>query len=86
MIGGIICLIGQCIKNIAQYQLMMNEQITSSFTSVIMIGIGAFLTALGVYDVIGKFAGAGSIIPITGFANSVVAPAMEYKTEGVPSL
>lgn len=47
-----------------------------------MIFIGAFLTGLGVYDRIGKYAGGGSIVPITGFANSVVSPAMEFKTEG----
>jgi len=47
-----------------------------------MVFLGAFLTGLGVYDVIGKYGGAGSIIPITGFANSIVAPAMEFKREG----
>jgi stage V sporulation protein AC len=51
-------------------------------TSIILIFIGSLLTGLGVYDRIGKFAGGGSIVPITGFANSVVSPAMEFKTEG----
>ena len=51
-------------------------------TSIVLIGIGSFLTGLGVYDRIGKYAGGGSIVPITGFANSVVSPAMEFKTEG----
>jgi stage V sporulation protein AC len=51
-------------------------------TSMVMIFLGAFLTGLGVYDRIGKYAGGGSIVPITGFANSVVSPAMEFKTEG----
>ena len=51
-------------------------------TSIILIGIGSFLTGLGVYDRIGKYAGGGSIVPITGFANSVVSPAMDFKTEG----
>ena len=54
----------------------------SSATSMTLIFIGAFLTGLGVYDLIGKRAGAGSIIPITGFANSIVSPAMEFKKEG----
>ena len=51
-------------------------------TSIVMIFLGAFLTGLGVYDRIGKYAGGGSIVPITGFANSVVSPAMEFKSEG----
>ena len=50
--------------------------------SMILIFLSAFLTGLGVYDRIGKYAGGGSIVPITGFANSVVAPAMEFKSEG----
>ena len=54
----------------------------SAYVSMTLIFISAFLTGLGVYDRIGKFAGAGSIVPITGFANSVVSPAMEFKTEG----
>ena len=51
-------------------------------TSITMIFLGSFLTGLGVYDKIGAFAGAGSIVPITGFANSIVSPAIEYKKEG----
>ena len=54
----------------------------NSFVVIAMIFLGALLTAIGIYDDIGKFAGAGSIVPITGFANSVVSPAMEFKTEG----
>lgn len=54
----------------------------ATITSITMVFIGSLLTGLGVYDRIGKFAGAGSIVPITGFANSIVAPAMEYKSEG----
>jgi len=51
-------------------------------TSIVMVFIGAFLTGIGIYDLIGKYAGAGSVVPITGFANSIVAPAMEFKREG----
>ena len=54
----------------------------SSYTSVIMIFLGAFLTGIGIYDELGKKAGAGSIVPITGFANAIVASAMEFKREG----
>ena len=53
------------------------------FSSICMVIIGATLTGFGIYDVIGKFAGAGSVIPITGFANSIVAPAIEFKREGL---
>ena len=54
----------------------------SSYTAVIMIFLGAFLTGIGIYDELGKRAGAGSIVPITGFANAIVASAMEFKREG----
>ncbi|MDA8443121.1 MAG: stage V sporulation protein AC [Peptococcaceae bacterium] len=81
VVGGLICVIGQIVSNIlAHYGLDGNDG--ASLTSVVMIFLGALLTGLGVYDEIGKRAGAGSIIPITGFANSMVAPAMEFKREG----
>ena len=75
IVGGIICVIGQIINDLDKIP-------ASTATSITLIFIGAFLTGLGVYDLIGKRAGAGSIIPITGFANSIVSPAMEYKREG----
>ena len=59
------------------------DEDVGSWTTVVMIFVGAFLTAIGVYDKIGRVAGGGSIIPITGFANSVVSPALEYNREGV---
>ena len=80
-VGGIICDIGQLIINLLKARGLSMDMV-SSITSIIMVFLGAFLTALNVYDEIGKFAGAGSIVPITGFANSVVSPAMEFKTEG----
>lgn len=57
-------------------------QTSGTIVSIILIGISAFLTGLNVFNKIGKFAGSGSLIPITGFANSIVSPAMEYKSEG----
>lgn len=83
LIGGVICCIGQGFYDgiSAIWQDMSKEDI-SAYTLVIMIFLGTFLTGLGVYDKIGAFAGAGSIIPITGFANSVASPAIEFKTEG----
>lgn len=81
-IGGVICAIGQAINNLAEGVLGLSADTAGMLTSVTLIFLGAMLTGLGVYDIIGKFAGAGSIVPITGFANSIVAPAMEFKREG----
>lgn len=81
-VGGVICLIGQGFRYLLQYGLNLEGDELSSFVSMIMIFIGSFLTGLGVYDRIGKYAGGGSIVPITGFANSVVSPSIEFKTEG----
>ena len=60
----------------------LDKEISGTIVSIILIGISAFLTGLNIFNKIGKVAGAGSLIPITGFANSIVAPAMEYKSEG----
>lgn len=84
VVGGAICCLGQAVADIFKYCVpTASEKLVSQFASTIMIFIGAFLTGLGVYDNLGKHAGAGSIIPITGFANSVVSPAMEYRSEGM---
>lgn len=80
-VGGLICTIGQLIMEICQYRGLDNE-ISSTITSIILIFLSAFLTGLNIFNKIGKFAGAGSLVPITGFANSIVSPAMEYKSEG----
>jgi len=81
-VGGLICVIGQIIHALAEYRIGLDEQWSASFTSIAMIFLGAFLTGIGKYDSIGKHAGAGSIVPITGFANSIVSAAMEFKREG----
>lgn len=81
IVGGIICCVGQFVMNFFISYGVDKEQI-SGCVSLVMIFLGAFLTGLGVYDKIGSFAGAGSIVPITGFANSIVSPAMEFKREG----
>ncbi len=80
-VGGLICTIGQFIMEICKYRGLDNE-ISSTIVSIILIFISAFLTGLNIFNKIGKFAGAGSLVPITGFANSIVSPAMEYKSEG----
>lgn len=82
LVGGAICTVGQALRMFAENVLALNEKHAGAFTSVVLIFLGALLTGLGVYDVLGKFAGAGSIVPISGFANSIVAPALEYKREG----
>ena len=84
IVGGIICMIGQGVKDLFQLALPnADEKVLGEITSTVMIFLGALLTGFGLYDRIGKHAGGGSIIPITGFANSVVSPAMEYRSEGV---
>ena len=80
-VGGLICSIGQIILDICKYN-GLDTQISGSIVSIILIGISALLTGLNIFNKIGKFAGAGSLVPITGFANSIVSPAMEYKSEG----
>lgn len=82
IIGGLICCIGQAIGD-GLKAMGADTETAASATSVILVFLGAFLTGIGVYDSIAKFAGAGTIVPITGFANSVVSPAMEFKSEGL---
>ena len=88
LFGGIVCIIAQ-----AYYDILMSEAVASVFgtiseedgkalTVMFMVFLGVLLTALNVYDEIGSIAGAGTIVPITGFANSITSPAMEYKSEG----
>ena len=82
VVGGLICCIGQAVSDLGRTMLHLDEDALSAFTAIVMVFLGATLTGIGLYDKIGKFAGAGSIVPITGFANSIVSPAMEYKREG----
>lgn len=82
-VGGLICVLGQMITDFFSYRLEWGAQTAATGTSICLIFLSALLTGLGVYDRIGKYAGAGSIVPITGFANSVVAPAMEFRREGL---
>ena len=81
IIGGLICVIGQVITDIAM-SYGLEKKLASSVSTISLIFIGALLTTLKLYQVLGKFAGAGSIVPITGFSNSIVSPAIEYKSEG----
>ena len=76
-------MVGQGVNTVGTQLLMLPKEEASSFTCVVMIFLGALLTGLGIYDVIGKHAGAGSIVPITGFANAVASPAIDSHSEGL---
>ena len=80
--GGLICCLGQLLMNWFG-SLGLGKQDSSTLVSICLIFLAAVLTGLAVYDNIAKLAGAGTLVPITGFANSIVAPAVEFKTEGV---
>lgn len=79
--GGIICTIGQCILNICEKQ-GLDKDISGGWTSMILILISILLTGFNIYPSIAKWGGAGALVPITGFANSVASPAIEYQKEG----
>lgn len=81
VVGGAICVFGQVIRNML-FKFGLDENSVTIATSIILVFVGSFLTGIGIYDKIGKIGGAGAAIPITGFANSIVSPAMEYKREG----
>lgn len=82
VIGGLICVLGQFFNNFFMNSMNFPKDKAGTVTSIALILISIFLTGLGVYEKIGKFAGAGSVVPITGFANSVASPAIEFKKEG----
>lgn len=81
-VGGTICLIGEIILNVATNSMGMDEQTAGSWCSIILVACSVILTGLNIYPWIAKHGGAGSLVPITGFANSVAAPAIEYQKEG----
>lgn len=81
LVGGGICLFGQVIYLLLGFTDMTDRHAVT-LTLIILIFLAALFTSLGLYDKLGAFAGAGSVVPITGFSNSVVAPALEWKTEG----
>lgn len=84
LIGGLICCFGELLNDLVKMIFpYLEKDVISGIVSIILIFLGAFLTGIGVYDDIGNVAGGGSIVPITGFANSIVSPAMEFKKEGI---
>ena len=80
--GGLICVLGQALLMLYTKK-GISETDAALWVSITLIGISAVLTAFGLYEKLGKFCGAGTIVPITGFANSVVSPAIEFKKEGM---
>jgi stage V sporulation protein AC len=82
VVGGLICVLGEALNDLGDKALKLDEEGVNTFRSAVLIFLGALFTGIGVYDVLGRVAGAGSIVPITGFANSIVSPALEYKWEG----
>jgi stage V sporulation protein AC len=82
IVGGLICVLGEALNDIGKNLLSLDEKGVSVFRSTVLIFLGALFTGIGVYDILGRIGGAGSIVPITGFANSIVSPALEYKWEG----
>ena len=81
LVGGIICVVGQFILNYCE-RLGLDKDISGSWCSLILVLISVILTGFGIYPQIANWGGAGALVPITGFANSVAAPAIEYKKEG----
>lgn len=82
IIGGAICTVGQAFLNL-YVTLGIPEETAKSLESVTLVFLSALFTGIGLYDSLAKHAGAGTLVPITGFANAVVSPAMEFKTEGL---
>lgn len=80
--GGIICIVGQFLLNLASRQIGMDKETAGSFCSLVLVLLSVLLTGFNIYPSIVKFGGAGALVPITGFANSVAAPAVEFKKEG----
>ena len=81
-VGGLICALGQGITDIGATVLHLNATAASTLCSVTLVFLTALLTGIGVFDKIGQYAGAGTVVPITGFANAMVSPAMEFRPEG----
>ena len=81
LIGGLICLVGEWFKEILEY-FSFEPEIASAWTSIFLIFLSALLTGLGIYEKIAKYAGAGTLVPITGFSNAIASSAIEAKSEG----
>lgn len=81
-VGGVICMLGQAVADASAAWLQLSSGAALTMGSVVLVFLTALLTGIGVFDKIAQYAGAGTVVPITGFANAMVSPAMEYKPEG----
>ena len=81
LVGGLICVLGQVLRTVFE-NMGLDKEAAGSAVSISLVFLGVALTACRLFEKIAKFAGAGTLVPITGFANSIAAPAMEFKTEG----
>ena len=81
-VGGVICMLGQALADAGHAWLELSTADASAFASIVLIFLTALLTGIGVFDKIARYAGAGTVVPITGFANAMVSPAMEFRPEG----
>ena len=82
-VGGTICVLGQALSDVGTRLLLLTARDASTFASIVLVFMTALLTGVGVFDRLGKLAGAGTFVPITGFANAMVAPALEFRREGL---
>ena len=83
-VGGVVCILGQLISDLLIYVYPLMPKIAvASYTSIALIFLASLLTGIGIFDRIGGYAGAGTIVPITGFSNSITSPAMEFRSEGL---
>ncbi|AWC33660.1 MULTISPECIES: stage V sporulation protein AC [Bacillus cereus group] len=83
LVGGVICTVGEVLMKMYIHYFHLSEQNAGNITIVILVLLSSILTGFGIYDKIGQFSGAGSLVPVTGFANSMVSAAMEHRSEGV---
>lgn len=81
LIGGLICVIGQAFTDLYSY-LGCDDRTAASFCTITLVFLSAFFTGLGLYEKLAKYGGAGTLVPVTGFANAVASPAVEFKSEG----
>lgn len=82
-VGGLICCLGQLIGDLSVKWWNLTDKSAGTVTAISLIFLAALLTALGIFDVIAGYAGAGTVVPITGFSNAIAAPAIEYRSEGL---
>ena len=82
-VGGVICVLGQGVIDLGAHVFKLSARDAGSLASIVLVFLTALLTGIGVVDKIGKYAGAGSFVPITGFANAMVSPALEFRREGL---